>query len=240
MAHHRDLGRHDALDRSAHRDAALELHRRDAALLHQADRAAHRVLGRDLVGAEGHVAHHERARRGAAHEAAVVDHLVERHRQRRVEALRGVADRVADQQHLDAGLIEQACEGEVVGGEHREGLGALPGGERPGGDPVLAPRGRQSRWTSGRLRAPGRWPSEENASVRCPVVRRDLGCPAASAEHGRFRLPPRSRSTVRSAGCKRSGRSGGILVMWGARAQGGSRAGWGPRPAVPLCSTDEC
>ena len=123
-----------ALDRRGHRHAALELHRVRAALLHAAHRVAQRLLGRDLVGPERHVGDHQRALRRARHEARVVDHLVERHRQRRVVALHDVAERVADEQHVDAGRVEDAREGEVVGGEHRDRLAA-----------ALAPRERRDR-----------------------------------------------------------------------------------------------
>jgi len=48
----------------------------------------------------------------------VVDHLGELYRQRRGVALHHHAERVADQQHLDAGGVEHAREAGIVAGEH--------------------------------------------------------------------------------------------------------------------------
>ena len=71
----------------------------------------------------------------AAHHARVVDHLVERHRQRRLVALHDHAEAVADEQHVDAGLVDEPREGEVVGGDHRDLLAArLSAGECRHGD----------------------------------------------------------------------------------------------------------
>jgi hypothetical protein len=46
-------------------------------------------------------------------------------RQRRVVALDHVAQRIADQQHVDAGAVEQAREAGVVAGEHDDLLAGL-------------------------------------------------------------------------------------------------------------------
>ena len=65
------------------------------------------------------------ARVGAArHGARVVQHVVERHRQRVLVAEHHHADRVADEQHVHAGAVEQPRHRGVVGGEHRDLLAA--------------------------------------------------------------------------------------------------------------------
>jgi hypothetical protein len=66
---------------------------------------AKRVRGRFLEAAERHVGDHQRARAAARDAAHVVLGLLDRHRQGRVVALDHHAERVADQQHVDAGLV---------------------------------------------------------------------------------------------------------------------------------------
>ncbi len=70
------------------------------------------------------------ARRGAADDRlGVVDHLVHRDPDGRLVAEHRLAERVADQEHRDAGLVEQLRGREVVGGQHRDPLavGMHPG-----------------------------------------------------------------------------------------------------------------
>ena len=58
------------------------------------------------------------ARSHAARDRArVIDHLVERDRQRVGAALHDHAERVADEEDVDAGAIDQAGERRVVGGD---------------------------------------------------------------------------------------------------------------------------
>jgi hypothetical protein len=139
-----------------------------AAVLHAAHGVAQRLLGGDLVAAEGHVGDHERPPGGTADEAGVVDDLVDRHRQRRLLPLHHVAEGVAHEQHVDA-RIEDARKGEIVGGEHREGLAALLAPcERGNGDAVL-PRGLErdgGHAASGRSCGPT--PENKKRAGRCP------------------------------------------------------------------------
>ena len=125
MAHHRDAGGDEPRDELGVHGAALELDRVAAALLHQPAGVRDAVLDRRLVGHERHVADDVRAPRRACDRAAVIDHLVERDRQRRLVTLHDHAERVADQQHVDAGFVEQPRERGVVRGEHGDLLAAL-------------------------------------------------------------------------------------------------------------------
>jgi hypothetical protein len=155
VPHHRNLGARDARDRIRHRDATFEFHGLCAAVLHQPDRGAHGVFGRHLVGAERHVADDHRAPTGAGDEPRVVDHLVERHRQRGLVALHHIAEAVADQDQVDPGLVEDAREREVVGGQHRASLAALfARGEGSHGETGVARRGDRKRRHGGCLRRP--------------------------------------------------------------------------------------
>ena len=77
-----------------------------------------RLPRRDLVGEERQVGHDQGAARGPGDHLGVVDDLVERDPQRRLPTLDGGAQRVADQQAVDAGGVEQPGRREVVGGQH--------------------------------------------------------------------------------------------------------------------------
>ena len=74
---------------------------------------------------ERHVADDVRPPHAAHDRAAVVDHLVERDGERRVVALDDHAERIADEQHVGAGFVEEPRERGVVGGEHGDLLAAL-------------------------------------------------------------------------------------------------------------------
>ena len=125
MAHHRDAGADEPAHELGVDRAALELDRVAAALLHQPAGVRHALLERRLVRHERHVADDVRAPRAAHDRAAVIRDLVERDRQRRVVALHDHAERVADEQDVGAGLVEQPRERRVVGGEHGDLLAAL-------------------------------------------------------------------------------------------------------------------
>ena len=60
----------------------------------------------------------------ARHAPRVIDHVLQAHRRRRAAALQHVAQRIADQQDVDAGLVQHAREGRVVAGQHRDLLAA--------------------------------------------------------------------------------------------------------------------
>ena len=108
---------------SATARAALELHRLGAALLDQAAGVGHRVGRAHLVGQERQVGDEQRAAPRPRHHAGVIDHLVHRHRQRGVEALHDHAERVADQDEVDARLV----------GDARERDSRTPSGRRSAG-----------------------------------------------------------------------------------------------------------
>ena len=111
VGHDRDVDGSERGDGVRHGDAALELHRLGAAFLDQAAGVAQRILRAHLVGEERQVADEQRPLPRARHHAAVVDHLVERHRQGRVESLDDHAERVADQDDVDARMVDDATEG---------------------------------------------------------------------------------------------------------------------------------
>ena len=60
-------------------------------------------------GQERHVADDQRALRAAHHGLGVVEHLVHRDAHGRLVAEADLAERIADEQHRDAGLVEDAA-----------------------------------------------------------------------------------------------------------------------------------
>jgi hypothetical protein len=94
------------------------------ALRQEAPSVLQRFLRRHLVAHEGHIADQVRASCAARHRTRVIDHLVERDRQRGVEALDDVSKRVSDQQNVCAAFIQHARKRGVVGSDHHEALPA--------------------------------------------------------------------------------------------------------------------
>src|ERR1700682_532493 len=125
-------GRHPEMphDRYAHRGqllrvvddatATLHLHRGNAGLLQEATGIPDRVLGRGVVGHEGHVADHQRIGRPADGGTGMTDHVVHRHAEGVGVSQHRGSQAVADQQDRDAGTIEPAGGRVVVRSQHRE------------------------------------------------------------------------------------------------------------------------
>ena len=91
---------------SARPAAAFELDHLRAGL-HQTAALRKRLLARLVVAGERQVGDQPGVAVAARHAARVVRHLVERHRQGAVVPLQHHAERIADQQHVDAGRVEQ-------------------------------------------------------------------------------------------------------------------------------------
>jgi hypothetical protein len=95
---------------------ALELHHLRAGA-HQFHRAPEGVFRR-AVRAERQVGHHQRRGPRPRDARRVIRDVGERHRQGGRLALQHVAERIADQQHVDARAIQQRGEARVVTGQH--------------------------------------------------------------------------------------------------------------------------
>jgi hypothetical protein len=117
MSAHRNAAPGEKSYRVGELRAAFELHHLGARR-HQLGRAAKRLLRRFLVAAERHVGDEEAALAAARDAARVVGHVGEGHRQRGVVSLQHHAERVADQQAVQAGGVEHRGEARVVAGEH--------------------------------------------------------------------------------------------------------------------------
>ncbi len=122
---HRDARAHDGGNDRGELATALELDRVHARVLDEAPGVAYRVAGVGLVAQERHVAHEQRTVRPAAHRAGVVQHLLHGDRQRVGVPEDDHGQRVADQEGIDSRRVGGARGGEVVGREHRDGLGPV-------------------------------------------------------------------------------------------------------------------
>jgi hypothetical protein len=124
----RNAARTQKARRLGHVHAAFELDHLGAGG-HQGDRVAQRPLRALLEAAEGHVGDHQRSPAAARDAGGVVGDVGERHRQCRFMALQDHAERVADEQGVDAGAIAQLRKACVVTREHGDlvAAGAHPG-----------------------------------------------------------------------------------------------------------------
>ena len=110
----------DGLDLRGDRGAALELDRLRMSLLDQPAGVGQGVVLRGLVGEKGHVGDQKRVGERPAHGGGVVNHVLHGHRQGVGVAEHGHSQRVAHQDGVDAGLLDQARHGVIVGGHHRD------------------------------------------------------------------------------------------------------------------------
>jgi len=94
--------------------AALNFHRGHASLLNRAAAIEDRALNACLVGQKGHVDDDERARHTATDGGGVVDHVIQRHRQCRGVSHHGGSNRIADENRVDAGFIDESPEQRIV------------------------------------------------------------------------------------------------------------------------------
>ncbi len=114
---------------------AFDLDGFGAGFFDEADSVGKALRNRAVVAAERHVGHDERATDSAAHGACVVKHLVHSDGEGVFVAENDHGERIADEDEIDAGLVDEARGRVVVGGERRDRLAlALHFAERGHGD----------------------------------------------------------------------------------------------------------
>ena len=96
MPQHWDTRTCQALDRGRHRCAAFDLDRLSAGLLHQTAACAQQLSKIAMRDGKGNVSDHQCLRLGTRHRRGVVQHHLERHWNRGLEAQLRSANRVAD------------------------------------------------------------------------------------------------------------------------------------------------
>ncbi len=122
VAHHGNIDGGDSRHRFGYRDAAFQLHRLGAAFLDQTARVAQRVFGTYLIRQERHVGDDQRPASRAHHRPSVVDDLVDSDGQRVGLAAHRHGETIADQQQIDAAVVEDSREWKVVRSQHRDRL----------------------------------------------------------------------------------------------------------------------
>ncbi len=170
----RNLSIDDAANQVGTLFAALDLHHLRAAFFHEARGIADGVFGVNMIRPVGHVSQQQRALHAAAHRLHMVQHLVHSDRERVVVTKNGLGERVADQNHLDAGFIHQARGGVVVGGEAGNGFATeflFP--QSSGGDLLAA------RITTRKAGTPAHR-GDAHFSSSAPPARPDRACSASS------------------------------------------------------------
>ena len=120
VSHHRNPCVDQGPDRGRHAGTPLQLDGLAVRLLEEPAGRAEGLSRRDLVAEEWQVRHDQRTPRGPRDHLRVVDDLVEGDPEGRLPALDHGPQRIADQQAIDAGPIEQPGRGEVVGRQHAD------------------------------------------------------------------------------------------------------------------------
>ncbi len=105
---HGNFGIDDAANQVGALLAAFDLHHFRPGFLHEARRIADGFVDVSLVRAKRHVRHQQRMLHATVGGAGVVQHFVQRDRKRVLVTQHGLGQRVADQNDVDAGLVDQA------------------------------------------------------------------------------------------------------------------------------------
>ena len=106
-----------------------------AGFLENSAGALDRLGSAEVKSGKRHIDHHQGMADRPAHDLGMIDHLVQRHRQRGGATLHDHRKRVAHQDALDPRGIHQLRGRVVIGGQHRDLLaGRLHGGELRNGD----------------------------------------------------------------------------------------------------------
>src|SRR3954453_9289460 len=120
VAHYRNAGAHDLLDRLRAAHTALDLDRLCATLADETTRVVQRLFKRDAVAQEGHVADYKRPTRPTHNCLRVMKHLVQRPAHGLVVPEHDHAERVPAQDHRHADVVDDPCRGVVVRRNHRD------------------------------------------------------------------------------------------------------------------------
>jgi hypothetical protein len=133
------------------RRRAFDFHHRGTRFADQS-RAGLQRVGDITVAHEREVGHQQRGAQAAGNGSGVVDHVLQRHRQRAGVPLHHHAQRVADQRHIHPGRFELPGKTGVVGGKHDDALArGLHGAQAGNGD-------RLAVWSAGILHVQGQCP----------------------------------------------------------------------------------
>src|SRR6266571_7567785 len=124
VSHDEKTRRREPANRVRHGASAFQLHRSRAAFLEESRRVARRLLCRNLISQKRHVGHDQGATRGSRHRARVMNDFIQSHLDRGVQSENHIAERIAHQQQIDTGSVEQPRHRRVVSGQHDDPLAA--------------------------------------------------------------------------------------------------------------------
>ena len=128
MAHNGNAGLHNGPNLLSNAHAALELHGTRATFLHKAARIAHGLLDGRFIAHERHIDNDKRVFRAASDGSTMVDHVFHGYRNGVFVAKHHIAQRVADQNAVDARLVFELRRRVVIRSEHREFFALRLGG----------------------------------------------------------------------------------------------------------------
>ncbi len=117
MAHHRNFRIEHATHQIHTLAPAFKLYRFGSAFFHEPCGVAHAFLHVTLIGAKRHVSDDQRRFHSPAHSAGVMQHFFHGDRKRAVIAQHHLGERIAHQDHVYAGFINQTRCGVVVGSQ---------------------------------------------------------------------------------------------------------------------------
>src|SRR5205809_4316007 len=105
--------------------SALQLYGSSAPFLEEPCRILQGLLGRYLVGQEGHVSHDQRAIRPTRDRAGVMEHCLKGYGNCRIQPQNDIPERISDEQKIDPDSIEQPGHSGMVGRQHDVSLAPL-------------------------------------------------------------------------------------------------------------------
>ncbi len=138
VSHDLDFGIDQALNQVSTLLAAFDFYRLGSTIFHEADRVTQAVAHAHVVRRIGHVGDQESVLHSAAYRAHVVKHLLHGDRQGVLVAQHDHAQRVAHQDDVDAGFVDQPCAGVVIRCQTGNQFVALFFFEERGGSNLLA------------------------------------------------------------------------------------------------------
>ena len=143
MSHDRNPGPDRHIDKFRDPASTLEFHSTGPRLLHHASGVPESLLVIRLIRHERHVDNDHSSLYAPHDRQSVVDHLVERHGNRRFVSLKHHAERIPHEQKVDPGLVEQTRRQKIIRRQACDRLAVLlEVGDRPRSDALGSAGGR--------------------------------------------------------------------------------------------------
>ena len=168
----------------------LDLHRLGASFFDEPHSIGHALRQTAVIAAKRHIGHHQRPAHRSANSACVMQHLVHSNGQGIVMAQHHHGQRIAHQNHVDSGLVDQARSGVVVSRQRSNWLAlALHPGKRGHGH-----FGCQNGSWSGCVSAPSGEAGNAHFYLQCRSVHSGCGPNPSESTPNAFAEAKRNRS----------------------------------------------